>query len=67
VEVGAFFAPTAVEGPAVCLCMVRSLNQIDAGQKSTEGEATDSVAFVPAIIYFLRFQPRKRMSSPKTT
>jgi hypothetical protein len=29
-------------------------------------ETTDSITFALAAIYFLRFQPKNRMSSPKT-
>jgi hypothetical protein len=31
------------------------------------GEATDFIAFVVAVVFFLRFQPKKRMSSPQIT
>jgi hypothetical protein len=30
-------------------------------------EATESIAFAFAAIFFLRFQPKNRMSSPQTT
>jgi hypothetical protein len=30
-------------------------------------EATHSIAVAAAVIYFLRFSPKNRMSSPKTT
>jgi hypothetical protein len=31
------------------------------------GEATDLIAFVVEVVFFLRFQPKNRVSSPKTT
>jgi hypothetical protein len=36
-------------------------------ERSLKGEATDFIAFVFALIFFLHFQPKNRMSSPKTT
>jgi hypothetical protein len=35
-------------------------------ERSPKGEATDLIAFAFAFIFFLRFQPKNRMSSPRT-
>jgi hypothetical protein len=36
------------------------------GQSGMKPEAPDSIAVAFAVIYFSRFQPKNRMSSPKT-
>jgi hypothetical protein len=37
------------------------------GRSEAAGEATDSIAFALAVVFFLHFQPKNRVSSPKTT
>jgi hypothetical protein len=36
-------------------------------ERSPKGEAIESIAFSFAVVFFSRFQPKNRMSSPKTT
>jgi hypothetical protein len=44
------------EGPAACR----------RPERSPQAEATDLIAFVVAVVFFFCFQPKNRMSSPKT-
>jgi hypothetical protein len=52
---------------AVAVVCVVAAARIRAPPVSPKGEATDSIAFVSPINYFLQKQPKNRMSSPKTT
>jgi hypothetical protein len=48
---------------ALALCP----EQRRAARSEAAGEATDLIAFVFALNFFLQIQPKNRMSSPKTT
>jgi hypothetical protein len=53
--------PKPAKGPTARPEIVEGL------ERSPKGEATESIAFAAAYFYFFYFQPKIRMSSPKTT
>ena len=63
VEIEPGFSPASNRAPTGAT----ALPEHGRGDSEAEGEATDLIAFVFALIFFLQIQPKNRMSSPKTT